>query len=146
MTFETDGEVCPVRADDGARAGSAQDPIIVKARRLQTLIGRRRALFPEPAMADASMMVMLTLFLAECEDQPLTGAALAHKVGLAVTQAGEVVAALDRAGLVRVGGLHEGSALPGQAQAGAGLEATKLGLTPMGSARMRSYLGDYPAI
>ena len=83
-------------------------------------------------MADSTMGVMLSLFLAELQAVSLTEATL-RLVGL--LEGGEGRRVLDTL-------VHAGLAIV----TGDNPERRSVGLTPLGSARMRSFISDYPDI
>lgn len=96
-------------------------------------IGRLRARhFVSTALHDASMNLMLTLVISECrgieagEQSVLLANRLAPKEGAAL------IDTLVQAGLAVATGK-----MPGQ---------RSVGLTPLGSARMRAYIADFPAL
>ncbi|MCW2370264.1 MULTISPECIES: hypothetical protein [unclassified Sphingobium] len=138
MMFDTANKPRPPGVDDDARACLPDDPVIERARRLQALMGQRSALFPEPVMADDAMAAMLTLFLAQSEGRTVSRASLNGAQDLRSDPQDEVVAALIKAGLVRAGSAGAGGPAVGEGDA--------ITLTPMGSARMRNYLGDHRGI
>lgn len=118
--------------DGGLRTLSAEQKLAAKAQRLLDLVKQRDTYFRRSVMADGSMGVMLSLFLAELKAVPLTEATLALINMLEVDEGRGVVESLIHAGLVVVTGENP--------------ERRTVALTPLGSARMRSFISDYPEI
>lgn len=104
----------------------------VRAERLHALVRRRDDCFMRPVMADVSMSVMLSLFLAELRGVPITEATLALVNLLEGEEGRRIVPALVGAGLAAATG-----------DAG---DRRLISLTPLGSSRMRSFITDYPDI
>ena len=104
----------------------------VKAQRLHDLIKRRDRCFRNAVMADSAMSVMLSLFLAECKGVALTQGTLGLINLLDDGEEGGIIESLVHAGLAIATG-----EIP---------ERRAVGLTPLGSARMRSFISDYPDI
>ncbi|MBU0556931.1 MAG: hypothetical protein KKD64_01545 [Alphaproteobacteria bacterium] len=97
------------------------------------MLGRLRAKhFYTPVMADRAMDVMLSLFVGELQSSPVSDTALAVGNMLSPEEATAVIDRLVQAGLVAVSGEEP--------------ERRTVGLTPLGSARMRSYVSDYPDV
>ncbi|OJY71149.1 MAG: hypothetical protein BGP16_11170 [Sphingobium sp. 66-54] len=115
-----------------ADADPADAALEARARRLLGLARLRDEHFRRDVMGDGAMTVMLSLFLADRAAIPLTRANLALTNLLDGNEAERVVECLIHAGLV--------------AQTGANPDRRTVGLTPLGSARMRSYISDYPDI
>ncbi len=103
-----------------------------KAQRLHGLVKRRDSHFRHAIMADGTMGVMLSLFQAELASIPLSESNLALTNILEGGEARRVVESLFHAGLVAITGENP--------------ERRTVGLTPLGSARMRSFISDYPDI
>ncbi|MBO9671128.1 MAG: hypothetical protein J7485_11480 [Sphingobium sp.] len=82
-------------------------------------------------MADSAMAMTLSLFLGELKSVSLTHGTLALVNMLDDDEAQAVIESLIHAGLAVV--------------TGANLERRTVGLTPLGSARMRSFVRGYPA-
>jgi len=115
-----------------ADPGRNEPGLEAKARRLLTLVRRRDDCFRRGVMVDGAMSVMLSLLLAELADISLTQANLALTNLLDGDEIERVVASLIHAGLI--------------VETGANPDRRTVGLTPLGSARMRSYISDYPDI
>ncbi len=115
---------------ESVRVAMADARLETKAQRLLDLAKQRDAYFRRPVMADRTMAVMLSLFLAELKAVPLTEATLALINLLEDDEGRGVVESLIHAGLAIV--------------TGANPERRTVGLTPLGSARMRSFISDYP--
>jgi len=104
----------------------------VKAGRMHMLGRLRSQHFFTPVMADSAMDVMLSLFVGELQSCPVSDTALA--VGNLLTR-GETHAIIDKlvqAGLAVVTDIEP--------------DRRTVGLTPLGSARMRSFVSDYPDV
>lgn len=97
------------------------------------ILGRLRGQhFFTPVMADSAMDVMLSLFVGELQSSPVSDTALAVGNLLSRTEADAVIDKLVQAGLAVVTG-----EMP---------DRRTVGLTPLGSARMRSFVSDYPDV
>jgi len=103
-----------------------------KAARMHMLGRLRSRHFFTPVMADRAMDVMLSLLVGELQAGPVNDATLA--VGNLLTR-DETNVLIDR--LVQAGLAVE---------TGHGPDRRAVGLTPLGSARMRSYVSDYPDV
>ena len=115
-----------------AHANPADARLEVRARRLHELVKRRDGYFRRPIMADSAMGVMLSLFLAELAAIPVSESNLALTNILDSGEARRVVESLVHAGLVIVTGENP--------------QRWTVGLPPLGSARMRSFISDHPDI
>lgn len=133
MTFGA-GEASPMASVDTVKADMRLADIVLegKARRLLAITRQRDGHFRRAVMDDSIMSVMLSLLLAELAAIPLTQANLALTNILDGAEAERVVDNLIHAGLVAITGVNP--------------ERRTVGLTPFGSARMRSYISDYPDI
>ncbi len=120
----------------GAESGSGstgQDRLLVeKATRMHMLSRLRGRHFFAPVMADSAMDVMLSLFVGELQSSPVSDTAIA--VGNLLTRE-DTQAIIDR--LVQADLAYEAGAEP---------DRRIIALTPLGSARMRSYVSDYPDV
>lgn len=97
------------------------------------MIGRRRSrLFLAPVMADSAMDIMLCLTVGELQGQAVSAAALATANVLSRAEADDFIDKLVQAGLAVITGVKP--------------EGRTVGLTPLGSARMRGFLNDYPDV
>lgn len=133
MAFGATSTARVLRSDDAAfRGAPAGCALETKAQRLLELVRQRDTYFRRSVMADGTMSVMLSLFLAELKAVPLTQATLALVSLLEDAEGQGVVDSLIHAGLVIVSGDNS--------------ERCTVGLTPLGSARMRSFISDYPDI
>lgn len=133
MTFGTNASACAARDDDDDfQARSPDERLINKAQRLHALVLERETYFRRAVMADSNMGVMLSLFLAELKAVPMTEATLALVNLIDADETRRVVESLIHAGLAAI--------------TGANPERRTVGLSPLGSARMRSYISDYPDI
>ncbi|MBB5985136.1 hypothetical protein [Sphingobium lignivorans] len=106
--------------------------LAAKAQRLYDLLRHRERHFLRPVMADRAMAAMLSLFLAELKGVTLTPENLSLINLFNDDEKRGVVDSLILAGLV--------------ARTGENPERRTVGLTPLGSARMRSFISDYPDI
>jgi hypothetical protein len=104
--------------------------LISKAMRLAELVRRRDECFRRSVLADSLMGVMLSLFLAQLRQIGVNEATLALVNLIDRDTCAECIEQLILAGLVVVTGEKPGR--------------RTVGLTPLGSARMRSYISDYP--
>ena len=133
MTFGANASACAARDDDdNAQPRSPDDRLIGKAQRLHALVLEREKYFRRSVMADSNMGVMLSLFLAELKAVPMTEATLALVNLIDGDEARRVVESLVHAGLAVITGVNP--------------ERRTVGLSPLGSARMRSFISDYPDI
>lgn len=103
-----------------------------KATRMHMLGRLRGQHFITPAMADSPMDVMLSLFVGELQSSPVSDTALAVGNLLNRVEVDAVIDKLVQAGLAVV--------------TGEAPDRRTVGLTPLGSARMRSFVGDYPDV
>jgi len=106
--------------------------LVVRALRLHELVKVRDHHFRRSVMADSAMAMMLSLFLGELKSISLTQATLALVNMLDDDDAERVIDTLILAGLAVVTGETP--------------ERRSVGLTPLGSARMRSFVGNYPEV
>lgn len=113
-------------------ASAASPELERRARRLHALVKRRDACFMRPVLADHAMAVMLSLFIADLRDEPMTGRALALANLLEASQLSPLLEQLVEAGLVII--------------SGEGDERRRIALSSAGSARMRSFISDFPDI
>jgi hypothetical protein len=104
--------------------------LAVRAVRLHELVKVRDHHFRRSVMADSSMAMMLSLFLGELKSISLTQGTLSLVNMLDDDEAHTVIESLIHAGLAVVTGENP--------------ERRTVGLTPLGSARMRSFVRDYP--
>lgn len=82
-------------------------------------------------MHDAAMALMLTLFIGECHNVATGEQSLLLANQIAPKDGAVLIDTLVQAGLTVATG-----EMPGR---------RSVGLTPLGSARMRAYIADYPA-
>ncbi len=131
MTFGTNDSARALCDDaDHIRVNAMGVKLAVKAQRMLDLTKQREEHFRRSVMADKAMSVMLSLFLAELKAVLLTEATLALINLLDGDEGRGVVESLIHAGLAVVTGENP--------------ERRTVGLTPLGSARMRSFISDYP--
>ena len=88
--------------------------------------------FLTPIMADSAMDVMLSLFVGELQRCEVSETALSTANLLSRKEANVLIDKLVQAGLAVLTG-HEP-------------EGRTVGLSPLGSARMRSYVNDHPDV
>jgi len=103
-----------------------------KAARMHGLGRLRGEHFRTALMADSAMDVMLTLFIGELQASPVSDTALAGGNKLSREEADLMIDKLINAGLAAVTGENP--------------DRRTVGLTPLGSARMRSFVNDYPDV
>ena len=103
-----------------------------KAARMHTLGRLRGKHFFTPVMADSAMDVMLSLLVGELQSSPVSDTALAVANLLSRDETETIIDKLVQAGLAAITGIEP--------------DRRTVGLTPLGSARMRSYVGDYPDV
>jgi hypothetical protein len=107
-------------------------PLEAKATRMH-MLGRRRAKhFFTPVMADSAMDVMLSLFVGELQSSTVSDTALAVGNMLSAAETDALIDRLVQAGLAVVTAIEP--------------DRRTVGLTPLGSARMRSFVSDYPDV
>lgn len=119
----------------GAPSGDgdeAETALEAKANRLYGLARKRDSYFRRSVMADGAMTIMLSLFLGELRSIQLTDSTLALINMFDDNEGDVIVENLVHAGLAVVTGDRP--------------ERRTVGLTPLGSARMRSYISDHPDI
>jgi len=122
-----------VELPGGGTSGARDDAgLETKATRIHTLSRMRGKHFLAPAMADSAMDIMLSLFVGELQSSPVSGAALALANLLSRDETDDLIGTLVQAGLVTTTGLEP--------------ERRSVGLTPLGSARMRSFVSAYPDV
>lgn len=103
-----------------------------KAARMHMLSRFRGQHFVTPIMADSAMDVMLSLFVGELQNCDVSETALATANLLSRRETDAVIDKLVQAGLAVLTG-HEP-------------DGRTVGLSPLGSARMRSFVNDYPDV
>ena len=103
-----------------------------KAARMHMLSRYRGKHFITPAMADSSMDVMLSLFVGELQNCDVSETALATANVLSRKETSALIDRLVQAGLAVLTG-HEP-------------DGRTVGLSPLGSARMRNFVSDYPDV
>lgn len=113
----------------GARANGALE---AKATRMHTLGRLRGKHFFTPVMADTAMDVMLSLFVGELQSSIVSDTALAVANLLNREETDAIIDRLVQAGLAVVTAQEP--------------DRRTVGLTPLGSARMRSFVSDYPDV
>ncbi len=103
-----------------------------KAARMHMLNRTRGRHFVTPAMADSSLDIMLSLFVGELQQRDVSETTLATANLLSRKATSTLIDKLVQAGLVVLTG-HEP-------------DGRTVGLSPLGSARMRSFVNDYPDV
>ena len=97
------------------------------------MLGRLRSKhFFAPVMADSAMDTMLSLFVGELQSSSVSDTALAVANLLSREETDLMIDKLVHAGLAIVTGEES--------------ERRTVGLTPLGSARMRSFVNDHPEV
>ena len=133
MTFEACTIFRMMTSEETLDSIPADDlDLVVRAVRLHELVKVRDYHFRRSIMADGAMAMMLSLFLGELKSVGLTKTTLALVNMLDDDDANSVIESLIHAGLAVVTGQSP--------------ERGTVGLTPLGSARMRSFVRDYPEI
>lgn len=131
VTFEAGAIFHMMTSEEALGSVDADDlGLAVRAVRLHELVKARDCHFRRSVMADSAMAMMLSLFLGELKNVVLTQGTLALVNMLDDDEAHTVIESLIHAGLAVV--------------TGATPERRSVGLTPLGSARMRSFVRDYP--
>ncbi|HEX7819416.1 MAG TPA: hypothetical protein VF463_02225 [Sphingobium sp.] len=113
---------------DTAGATAAGSNVETRAVALHNLQRLRMRHFVSPVMADLAMNVMLTLFISECHKMTAGEQSILLANHIAPVEGAVLIDTLVQAGLVVVTGK-----MPGR---------RSVGLTPLGSARMRAYVID----
>jgi len=103
-----------------------------KAARMHMLGRLRSKHFFAPVMADSAMDTMLSLFVGELQSSSVSDTALAVANLLSREETDLMIDKLVHAGLAIVTGEES--------------ERRTVGLTPLGSARMRSFVNDHPDV
>ncbi len=103
-----------------------------KATRLHMLGRLRGKHFFTPVMADSAMDVMLSLLVGELQSSKVSDTALAVGNLLSKEETSVVIEKLVQSGLAVITGVEP--------------DRRTVGLTPLGSARMRSFVSDYPDV
>jgi hypothetical protein len=133
VTFGANDGARASRVDDGPlHGGTGERKLEAKAQRLLDLVKRRERYFRRSVMADGTLGVLHSLFHAAHTAVPLTQATLALVALLEGEEERRVIDSLIHAGLAVVTGDNP--------------DRRTVGLTPLGSARMRSFISDYPDI
>ncbi|GEM_PF-1933841 len=133
MTFEAGAVLRMMTSEDPADSVSRDEfNLAVRAARLHELVKVRDRHFRRSVMADGAMAIMLSLFLGQLKSVSLTPATLSLVNMLDEEDAQRTLNSLIQAGLAVVTGENP--------------ERRTVGLTALGSARMRSFVSDYPEI
>ncbi|WP_148276507.1 hypothetical protein [Sphingobium sp. SYK-6] len=103
-----------------------------KATRMHMLGRLRTKHFYAPVMADTAMDVMLSLYVGELQSGAVSDTALALANMLSRNETDAIIDKLVQAELAVTTGQEP--------------EGRTVGLTPLGSARMRSFVNDYPEV
>jgi hypothetical protein len=122
--FEFSGTAARNRGDDAW--------LEAKASRMHLLSRLRGQHFLATVMADSAMDVALTLFVGEMQRRPVSEMMLAAANLLSRSETAALIDRLVQAGLAVVTGREP--------------EGRTVGLSPLGSARMRSFINDYPDV
>jgi hypothetical protein len=124
----------PVRFDlaSGARRTHDAAGLEGKAARMHLLSRLRGQHFLATVMADSPMDLMLSLFVGELQGRSVNETALATANLLNRAEANDFIDRLVQAGLAVITGREP--------------EGRTVGLSPLGSARMRSFVNDYPDV
>ena len=101
-----------------------------RAETLHSLCQLRKRHFATPALHDGGMAVMLSLLIAECRSFDVGEQSVLLANDMPPLEGGATIDTLVQAGLVVVTGT-----MPGR---------RSVGLTPLGSARMRAYIAGFP--
>ena len=121
-----------VPAENQQPVAAGTSSLEAKAARLHMLGRLRGKHFFTPVMADSAMDIMLSLLVGDLQSNPVSESLLAVGNMLNREEARSMVDRLVQAGLVTVSGDDP--------------EQRTVGLTPLGSARMRSFVSDYPDV
>ncbi len=133
MTFEAGTILRMMTSEEPIDSASSADfGLVARALRLHELVKVRDHHFRRSIMADGAMALMLSLFLGELKSVVLTQGTLSLVNMLDEDEASGIIESLISAGLAVVTGESP--------------ERRTVGLTPLGSARMRSFVRDYPEI
>ena len=133
MTFEAGSILHMMTSEESLDSVAAADlDLVVRAVRLHELAKLRDRHFRRAVMADSALALMLSLFLGELKSVSLTQSTLSLVNMIEDNEATGVIDSLIHAGLAAVTGETP--------------ERRTVGLTPLGSARMRSFVSDYPEI
>jgi hypothetical protein len=104
----------------------------LKAARMHQLSRLRGEHFASPVMADSALEVMLSLLIGELQNHDVSERILAAATLLSRKGTDALIDQLVQAGLAVITG-HEP-------------EGRTVGLSPLGSARMRSFMNDHPDV
>lgn len=134
MSNSTERDDMPARAEQGAviHPSEMDAAIEAKAARMHGLGRLRDKYFGASVMGDGAMSMMLSLLVGELQGRPVTSGALAVGGLLSREETDLMIDKLVSAGLAVV--------------TEAGPDRRTVGLTPLGSARMRSFVNDYPDV
>ncbi len=103
-----------------------------KAARMHGLGRLRGKYFVAPVMGDSAMSMMLSLFVGELQSRTVSNMTLAVGSLLSREETDLMIDKLVSAGLAVITGFEP--------------NRRTVGLTPLGSARMRSFVNDYPDV
>jgi hypothetical protein len=133
LSFDAGAVLRMMSNDDVIGSVSSDDAgLILRAARLHELVKIRDCHFRRSVMADSSMSIMLSLLLGELKSVELTPGTLSLVNMLDDDQADGILEALVHAGLAQITGRD--------------VDRQTVGLTALGSARMRSFVSDYSQI
>lgn len=116
----------------GAYNARQEARLEAKAARMHMLSRYRGQHFVTPAMADSAMDMMLSLFVGELQNCDVSEMALATANLLSRKETSTLIDKLVQAGLAVLTG-HEP-------------DGRTVGLSPLGSARMRNFVNNYPDV
>lgn len=137
MTFDDRGLARDIRAGSQMAAGRDKtapgSSLEARALRLHQLSRQRSNHFHMPVMADHAMDIMLSLMIGELQRIDISVDSLLLANGLSIVDGDTLLDRLIQAGLVSFGS-HQVE------------ERRRVILTPLGSARMQSYISTYPDV
>lgn len=121
-----------VVGDDSPIAQSEAGRLVAKAAAIHRLSRMRSKHFRTSLLADSAMALLLSVFVAEQQAIEVGERALALANDLSLAEGTAILNNLVHAGLVVISGTDT--------------ERRSVGLTPIGSARTRSFIDDYPDV
>jgi hypothetical protein len=118
-------------SSDGQCATSLSGAVLLaRANQMHGISPAKARYFPQPITRDSAMNILLSLFVAECEGISVSEPSLLLANMEGPVSGGCLIDQLVQAGLAKTTGKRPGH--------------RSVGLTPLGSARMRGYLADLP--
>lgn len=118
--------------ESGPVLHAAQPALLAKSNAILRIARMRARHFPTDLLADDAMRLLLSLFVSEQQGIVLTERTLALANQLSREESSEIIQRLFHAGLVAISGNDT--------------ERRLVGLTPIGSARTRSFVDDHPDV